>query len=423
MHDLRANFLWTLAGNIGYAACQWCMLVLLAKMGDAEMVGQFALALAILTPVLMFSNLQLRSIQATDARHEFSVRDYLALRIVTTLLALIIIATLAWLLADFALTSAVVIIVGLARGAESVSDVYHGLFQRHERMDRISMSLLIKGVISVVALAVVLWFTQSILWGSVALAAVALATLALYDYPAARAVVSANVSDDEQNSLPESVLPRWHLHRLWGLAWLAMPLGLVMFLVSLGSNLPRYFIEHYQGLAALGVFAAVSYLIVAGNRVVSALGESASPRLARHYAAGELAAFGGLLLRLLLLGVALSVLTMAACLLAGRELLTILYNAEYADHVELLWWIAGVGSLGYLGSFLGYAMTAARYFFIQTPLFTAAGIATAAACALLVPDYGTIGAAWAMGIGMIVQVIGSAGVIVYAITAAPGRQA
>ncbi len=66
--SLRSNFVWTLSGNLVYAACQWGMLVVLARMGNAEMVGQFALALSIITPVLMFTNLQLRSVQATDAR-------------------------------------------------------------------------------------------------------------------------------------------------------------------------------------------------------------------------------------------------------------------------------------------------------------------------------------------------------------------
>src|ERR1043165_9211480 len=79
-NSLRANFLWSLTGTIIYAGCQWGMLVALAKLGDAEMVGQFALALAVTAPVLMFTNLQLRSVQATDARKDYAFGDYLALR-------------------------------------------------------------------------------------------------------------------------------------------------------------------------------------------------------------------------------------------------------------------------------------------------------------------------------------------------------
>jgi hypothetical protein len=37
---LRVNFLWTLAGNVVYAACQWGILVALAKLGTPQMVGR-----------------------------------------------------------------------------------------------------------------------------------------------------------------------------------------------------------------------------------------------------------------------------------------------------------------------------------------------------------------------------------------------
>src|ERR1043166_3883519 len=87
VRGLRANFLWTLCGTLVYSGCQWGLLVVLAKLGNAEMVGQFALGLAITAPALMFSNLQLRSVLATDASGEYSFGDYLGLRLVMTVAA------------------------------------------------------------------------------------------------------------------------------------------------------------------------------------------------------------------------------------------------------------------------------------------------------------------------------------------------
>ena len=55
--SLRSNFVWILTGNLVYAACQWGMIVALAKLGSSFMVGQFSLGLAIATPVLKFTNL------------------------------------------------------------------------------------------------------------------------------------------------------------------------------------------------------------------------------------------------------------------------------------------------------------------------------------------------------------------------------
>src|SRR5436190_15785492 len=89
--SLRSHFLWTLGGNVVYAACQWATLIVLAKLGSAEAVGQFALGLAVTAPIMLFANLQLASLQATDSTGEYRFGHYLALRLITTGLALVVI--------------------------------------------------------------------------------------------------------------------------------------------------------------------------------------------------------------------------------------------------------------------------------------------------------------------------------------------
>src|ERR1039458_10701282 len=78
--SLRSSFAWTLAGNGLYAAAQWATLSLAAKLGGSEMLGQYALAVALTTPLVMLSHLNLRAVLATDldGRHPFG--DYVAVR-------------------------------------------------------------------------------------------------------------------------------------------------------------------------------------------------------------------------------------------------------------------------------------------------------------------------------------------------------
>src|SRR5687767_3049662 len=146
--SLRRNFSWTLAGNVVYAGCQWGILIVLAKLTTAEMVGRFALGLAVTTPIVLLCNLSLRAIQATDSRGEHELGHYLALRLVTTALAAAAIGVLVWLAGYSRETAAVVLVVGLGKCVESVSDVLHGAMQRAERMDLISGSMMIKGAVS-----------------------------------------------------------------------------------------------------------------------------------------------------------------------------------------------------------------------------------------------------------------------------------
>ena len=129
--SLRENFSWTFAGNVVYAASQWGLLVALAKLGSPEMVGRFSLGLAIAAPVMMLTNLQLRGVQATDARRQYRFGHYLALRLVMTTAALAVIAAISCLAGYSFEAAAVVVIVGVAKASESVSDVYHGLLQQN----------------------------------------------------------------------------------------------------------------------------------------------------------------------------------------------------------------------------------------------------------------------------------------------------
>lgn len=54
-------------------------------------------------------------------------------------------------------------------------------------------------------------------------------------------------------------------------------------------------------------------------------------------------------------------------LIAGRPILTILYQPEFADRVSVLLWLMIAGCFSYIASSLGYGMTAARYFDAQLP--------------------------------------------------------
>src|SRR5436309_3480713 len=79
--SLRANFSWMLAGNAIFSACNWGLLAVLAHLGTPAMVGQYVLALAVTSPVIVFFMLHLRAVAATDARGQYEFGHYLALRL------------------------------------------------------------------------------------------------------------------------------------------------------------------------------------------------------------------------------------------------------------------------------------------------------------------------------------------------------
>jgi O-antigen/teichoic acid export membrane protein len=387
--SLRQNFVWTFAGNVVYAACQWGMLVALAKLGSPEMVGQFALGLAIGAPVMMLANLQLRGIQATDARNEYQFSHYLALRVTTTTLAFSSICLIAWLAGFRWQTALVVILVGIAKSVESISNVVYGLMQKYERLDRIAIAMILRGVGSVVLMTLALWLTHSVAWAVATLAAWWALVLGLYECTAARWVLG------RQGRPSGDLRPLWDAARMKSLAWLSLPLGAAGMLVSLDTNIPRYFVEHSLGEAALGYFVALAYVMVAGYTVMNALGQSAAPRLARYFVTNRAA-----YLRLLgKMAVVAGVLGTGGILVAavwGRWVLTLIYRPDYAEYHTLFTWLMVATTLSYLGTVLSYGMTAARELRPQAWFqATSLGI-NILVCLWLVPVFGMYGAAWAL---------------------------
>jgi O-antigen/teichoic acid export membrane protein len=172
-------------------------------------------------------------------------------------------------------------------------------------------------------------------------------------------------------------------------------------------NIPRYFLQHYLGLADQGIYASLAYLVVAINLVVAALSVSVTTRLARLFADGDHRQFVRLLTKLSMLGVLIAAVGVPLSLLVGRPLLTLLYRREYADHVGLLALFVGIAGMGTIGTFLFCGLTAARTFRAQVPVYFAALLVGIAGAAMLVPRFGLIGAGIALLLSAIASVLGA----------------
>lgn len=384
LRSLRGDVVWTLAGNVTYAAAQWLMLVLIARAGSPALLGRFALALATTTPVFMLLNLHLRSVQATDARRDFEFAHYLGLRLGTSAVALAIVAGLALAGGHDVETRVVILAVGAAKAVESLLDLFAGLLQRHERMGWVSRSLLLRAPLELLAMGVGLRLGGALVWGVLAMATTRLVVLLAHDVPAARRLPG----DQGTTSLRPTFAPSVQLR----LARLALPLGVAMMFLSLGTSIPRYVVERHLGAAQLGLFAAMATLAVPGAQVVIAMGQSASARLARLHAGGERRAFSALVCKLAGVAAALGVAGVALAALAGEVVLQLLYGAEYGSAPTVLVVLMISAAVTYVSSVLGFAVTATRRF---DPSLSYALVATVAAVAsaTLIPALGLEGAA------------------------------
>jgi O-antigen/teichoic acid export membrane protein len=281
----------------------------------------------------------------------------------------------------------VVVLVALAKAFDSLSDIVRGVFQRCERMDYSAVSLMIKGVGAAVAVGLVI-SARSVIAASAAMAVVYLISFFAYDLLWARSLLGGLADQTPEH---RRMRPRFRWASIVRLSWTALPLGIVMGLITLQINIPRYVLEGYFGLAALGFFTAMVYPIQAGQMVIGALGQSAAPRLARYFAE-DLAAYRVLLRKLLLVAGGLAALMVLTTALGGRPILRIFFDPAYAEyHLEFVV-LAIAAAVQLISSCWGYALTSARRFRVQVTVTTISCLVTALAALLLVPRYGVLGA-------------------------------
>lgn len=411
----KANFLWMMLANGVYAACQWGMLIVLAKLGSPEIVGQFALATAIISPVIMVTNMQLRGVQATDAKKEYFLSDYLMLRVLSTTIALGSIL-LILLCGHFNRAAVVVtIIFALAKAIESMSDVFYGFFQQNEKMGLMARSMIIKGILSVAVLGAIFYYSSSLPWALAGLFFAWLLVLMFYDFVNGSHLMKAVGAT--RGPLRVCV---WDalLHRrrtLVRIAVLAFPLGIVMGIISLNTNIPRYAIEKFLGTHDLGIFSALAYTTVAVNMFVQALGQAVSPRLSRHFADRDIPGFNALLGKMIMVNLIIGIAGVLVIVAGGKWLLALIYTPEYAAYINLFIVLMISTALSGVASALGYAMTAARQFNWQVPLFSVVLISTFTLSFVLIPNLKLYGAAISLIVSALIQIAGAAWIVKRAI--------
>jgi O-antigen/teichoic acid export membrane protein len=339
----------------------------------------------------------------TDVREQMHFGDYLGFRLLSTGLALMTIFAIALASGYRWQLRAVILMVGLAQAIEVVSDIYYARLQLKEHLDRVSKSMITRTVLSALGLSVGVYFGHSLLWGIAGIVLARAVVLSGYDIRGRTHDLDVQPEGFSRNDV---LKPRWDLRVQRELLWLGLPLGIITVLLSLSSSIPRYFIEHALGERALGIFSATAFMFAAGFMAMVSLGQSAFTRLASSYAAGNLTEFRSVLGKLLATGAVLGICGIIVARVAGREILTILFRPEYAEHTDLLTTIMVAAAIQYVAIPMGSAATAARFFKPQIPLLASVVATAGIASYWLIPFYGLFGAGLVIVVTSIVLLIG-----------------
>ncbi len=383
------NIGWIFAGNSTYALAQWILLSTFARLGTPAMVGRYALALAISAPVYLLCNLSLRTVQVTAGALYGTSRDFLRLRVITATTAFAI--TILFAFCFDLQTAAVIILTSFAKALDSLADIVFGVLQQLGQLQYNGVSLVINGILTAAVGVFMMALTHAQIWaiaGSVISSAVASVA-----YPA---LVLKRLADHEHRSIlfPSATGAIPDQRNLWRLALVALPVGLASGLVAFTTNIPQYVLSASHGQESLGIFAALSYVVLLAGLVFGAVAQAELHAFAKLAISSDPGALRRRVTRVALISVMFGLLITAVCTIEAEPILRAVYGDVYAANSRVF----SIVSLSMVFIALAYILDAAisaqqRY---VNQLVTALVVFTIAAPLSLVaiPRMGLSGAAW-----------------------------
>ena len=360
------------------------MIAITGRLAGAEQLGVLSWALAFVTPWLILSSLQLRTVIAGHAPDNLLFSSLVRLRLLCLACTTTILLLASFYYAPPAWEPTVVCILVWGVGMW-IGDLLQGWMQVRGRIATAAWCYAVRAVGSAAITGMVLWLYPS--WGAIATAVVtalvSIGVLAMIEIPVVRSLAPIHASAPVTRSV---------------MGWLLFtaPLGFATGIGALATVLPRFALMHWEGAAALGAFMAMTVMVTAACQLFGAPAPLIIARLAGLLKAGEVAEVRRVLKFITALALGLGLIGYVSAWLCGAYVMRMIFGQSLGDGCTTLPEMALVATIELIQFPLGYLLTAGQCYRQQILPTVVGFLATAALVCLWVPVHGMAGAAWAL---------------------------
>lgn len=390
---------WSFVGNAVFALSQWALVTIIARFGTSEDLGIYSIALALTAPLVLFFNFQLRVILATDTQREINFSQYLGGRIIHLTFSYIIIIPIALIYGQDVKTTLVILVIGLVKYIESLSDIIMGYFQKVSRIELIGKSQILRGVYTVVLVGGIYILTNNILLSTVGMLVVMVTRFYLFDIKKVKKYTTVKPVFDKSVAR---------------LAKLGFPLGVTSLIVSLNTNIPRYLLDYFMGADFVGVFSALYYILIAGNMVITPISLLAAPKIAFAYNSDK-KKFVRVIFTLVMSGTFVFFIIFLPVYFKSELILSLVYGHEYSVYGDSFILITSSLFFSIVNSFFNLAIISARRLAIKPFLDFLVMLITLTVGFYFINTYGLVGAALTLLISRVFQTLSNVVILIFII--------
>lgn len=328
-NSIMNNIIYTGIGSIIYTFCQWLLTIIIIRICGYTDSGYYALAITVTNTFYSISLWGIRSFQVADINNKYDYSDYFYVRVLTNIIATILFFI--FMLANRYSYSKSIIIVFymLYKVIDSFYDFFDALCQKNMRMDIVSISMIIRSLISTVVFALLCLLYKSVLPAIISMIIISVAFLYFYNYRFCKKNFKINY--------------RINLFKIKNLLLVCMPLMLSGFMTSFNLMIPKYIFEKMQGSELLGIYTTVTSPALIVQLAAQTILGPLLPVLSKYYNGKEYKNFRTIIIKFLLLLSIILLLVLIGIRLFGNWAIGLIYGRDLSKYSELLY-LAAVSS-------------------------------------------------------------------------------
>lgn len=322
MKGLYATLLYT-GGYLAYLLSQWLVSIVIVNVSGLDDAGYFGVALTLTSVFYMVASYGIRSYQISDLKPLFRDIDYIAARIVTTLVGFVG-CMLYSVLSGY--NQKQLIIIGLYmffKCCEALYDVLHGIWQKSDKLTMVGISLLIKAVVGIISFLVPYVISGNLIMGLLCMAISAVVLLGCdYFYSAAKFQVSGFWKSDFKSI--STLLKATFVMMVLILCAPALP------------ALPRIILERTAGREILGIYTSLATPTTLISAFASTVFLPLIPRYTVAYHSGNSKEIAKLIATSTTIMLGIGCVACVAVHFLGHWAVNLVYGEEVAVHYELM---------------------------------------------------------------------------------------
>lgn len=183
-------------GSFSYSCLSLFFMVVITRVNGLEQAGNFSLLYALSTLIYNIGIYSGRTYQVSDHSRGVTDKDYLVQRVITTAIMAITGVVICFTSTKYRVDMVLADLLIIMRCLDSISEVFYGMMQKHDHLDHVGLSMIIKsaGVMFIFTIADLV--TKNVAASFAGTLAIITSEIVLYEYPDVRRYLKSSLKKE-----------------------------------------------------------------------------------------------------------------------------------------------------------------------------------------------------------------------------------